>query len=92
MEEATGMSGGKKLTLVVFGAIAVALVIVTVGIALYYHTGTYRVDPTRVGAGRPLPAGDNWEFEAVGPLNQQTFQLFLEHFDINFNAVRNHDF
>jgi hypothetical protein len=92
MDATAEMSGDKKLSLVVLGAIVVAVMMVVVGLVLYYRTGAYRADSSRVGADRPLPVGDNWEFEAVGPLDQRTFQVFVEHFDINLNAVRRHNF
>ena len=86
------MSGGKKLTLVVFGAIAVAVGMVAVGLAMYYRSGAYLADLSRVGADRGLPVGDDWVFEAVGPLDNQTFSLFIDHFDVNFRAITRHGF
>ena len=86
------MSGGRKLTLVVFAAIAVAIGMVAVSLALYYKSGAYLADLSRVGADKPLPVGDDWAFEAVGPLEKQTFELFIDHFDVNFKAVTRSNF
>jgi hypothetical protein len=86
------MSGGRKLTIVVFGSILVAVIMVAVSLALYYKSGAYLVDSSRVGADKTLPVGDDWEFEAVGPLDKPTFSLFLDHFDVNFKAVTRANF
>jgi hypothetical protein len=92
MEVDEGISGGRKLTLVVFAVIAVALGMVAVALAMYYKSGAYLVDSSRVGADRGLPVGDDWEFEAVGPLDKPTFELFMDHFDVNFKAVTRSNF
>ncbi|MCL2038375.1 hypothetical protein FWG86_00500 [Candidatus Saccharibacteria bacterium] len=92
MEVDEGMSGGRRLTLVVFGAIAVGIGMVAVSLAIYYRSGAYLADSSRVGAERQLPVGDDWEFEAVGPLDKDTFSLFIDHFDVNFKAVIRHNF
>ena len=92
MEVEKEVSGGRKLTLVIFAAIVVAIGMVAVSLAMYYKSGAYLADSSRRGADRGLPVGDDWVFEAVGPLDKETFSLFINHFDINFNAVTRHSF
>jgi hypothetical protein len=87
-----GVSGGRKLTLVVFGAIAVAVGMVAVSLAIYYKSGAYLADSSRKGADKALPVGDDWDFEAVGPLDKPTFELFVDHFDVNYKAVTRSNF
>ncbi|MDR0980037.1 MAG: hypothetical protein LBM12_02720 [Candidatus Nomurabacteria bacterium] len=87
-----GVSGGSKLVLTVMAAIAVAIGMVAVSLALYYHSGAYLADSSRVGAEKTLPVGDDWQFEAVGPLTGEEFELFINHFDTNFKAVKRASF
>lgn len=92
MEVDEGMSGGRKLTLVVLAAIVVAIGMVAVSLALYYKSGAYLADSSRVGADKTLPVGDDWKFESVGPLDKPEFELFMDHFDVNHKAVTRHNF